>query len=124
MSEPDSAGARTAAGGMILAAAAVLLGAFGAHALRGQIPPDRFEVFLTARQYHGFNALGLVALGVAMVVWPKAKLRSAAWLMGIGLIVFSGSLYLLAVTGVRWLGAVTPIPSSLQKRSISRSSSR
>jgi uncharacterized membrane protein YgdD (TMEM256/DUF423 family) len=89
---------------------AVLLGAFGAHALRGKLTADLLTVYQTAVQYHFWHALGLLAIGIVALHLPgSAALRWAGWLMLTGIVIFSGSLYLLAVTGVRWLGAITPV---------------
>jgi uncharacterized membrane protein YgdD (TMEM256/DUF423 family) len=91
-------------------AAAVALGAFGAHAFKTRLAPDALAVYQTAVQYHFWHALGLLGVGVLMVQWPTAQgLAWAAWLLIVGLLLFSGSLYLLALTGERWLGALTPI---------------
>jgi uncharacterized membrane protein YgdD (TMEM256/DUF423 family) len=89
---------------------AVLLGAFGAHALKTRLPADLMAVFQTGNQYHFYHALGLLLVGLtAMHLSDSASLRAAGWLMLAGIGLFSGSLYLLAVTGVRWLGAITPL---------------
>jgi uncharacterized membrane protein YgdD (TMEM256/DUF423 family) len=96
------------AGGLV-GAVGVALGAFGAHALRGQLDPGLFAVYLTGIQYHLVHALALVLTGVAL---PYARapdrVRAAAWLFLFGVLVFSGSLYVLAMTGQRGWGAVTP----------------
>jgi uncharacterized membrane protein YgdD (TMEM256/DUF423 family) len=96
-----------------IAALAMLLavgaGAFGAHALRARLAPDMAAVWQTAVQYHAWHALGLLAIGVLMLQWPERGLLAvAAWLLLAGIALFSGSLYALALTGVRGLGAVTP----------------
>jgi uncharacterized membrane protein YgdD (TMEM256/DUF423 family) len=89
---------------------AVMLGAFGAHALRAKLTPDLLVVYNTAVQYHFWHALGLVAVGIVAIHLPaSAPLKWAGWLMFTGVLVFSGSLYLLAITGARWLGAIAPI---------------
>ena len=89
---------------------AVLLGAFGAHALRGKLTAELLAIYQTAVQYHFWHALGLLAIGiVAMHLPTSAPLKWAGWLMLGGIVLFSGSLYLLAITGVRWLGAITPV---------------
>ena len=94
----------------IALAAAVALGAFGAHALRARLAPESFAVYQTAVQYHFWHALGLLGVGILMTQWATAQgLAWAAWLLMAGLIFFSGSLYLLALTGARWLGALTPV---------------
>ncbi len=90
-------------------AAAVALGAFGAHALKSRLAPDMLSVYQTAVQYHFWHALGLFALALLMLQWDAPLLSWAAWLLLAGLMLFSGSLYLLALTGARWLGAITPL---------------
>ncbi len=95
--------------GAILGGLAVALGAFGAHALRARLGPDLLAVFETGVRYQMFHALALLALALAIVRWPQRRLAAAAWLLVAGTVVFSGSLNLLAVTGARWLGAVTPV---------------
>jgi len=88
---------------------AVALGAFGAHALREQITPELLAVYRTGVEYHFYHALGLLAVGLASMRLPESRpLRASGWLMAAGIVVFSGSLYGLALTGVRALGAVTP----------------
>jgi uncharacterized membrane protein YgdD (TMEM256/DUF423 family) len=96
--------------GAVFAALAVVLGAFGAHALKTRLPANLLEVYHTAVQYHFWHALGLLAVGIALQQLPDAGwLRAAGWLLTAGIVLFCGSLYLLALTGVRWLGAVTPL---------------
>jgi uncharacterized membrane protein YgdD (TMEM256/DUF423 family) len=84
----------------------VAAGAFGAHALRGRVPPDLLAVFETAARYQMYHALALLA---ASRVARRPCGRAAGWLFAAGIVVFSGSLYVLALVGVRWLGAITPI---------------
>ena len=89
---------------------AVALGAFGAHALKSRLSADMTGVWQTAVQYHAWHALALFGLGLLMLHWPeRADLGIAAWLLLAGIVLFSGSLYALALSGVRGLGAVTPI---------------
>lgn len=89
--------------------AAVALGAFGAHALRARLAPDALAVWQTAVQYHFWHALGLLAVGVLLVHRPNAKaLAIAGWLLVAGVVLFSGSLYALALTGSKALGAIAP----------------
>lgn len=96
--------------GAFNAAVAVALGAFGAHALRVRLPADLMAVYHTGNQYHFFHALGLILVGLAAGRWSDSVLlRSSGWLMLAGIVLFSGSLYLLSLTGQRWLGAVTPL---------------
>ncbi|MFZ1908478.1 MAG: DUF423 domain-containing protein [Burkholderiales bacterium] len=96
--------------GAAMAALAVVLGAFGAHALKARLPADMLEVYHTAVQYHFWHALGVLAVGLALQLSPEAGwLRTAGWLLTGGTVLFCGSLYLLALTGSKWLGAVTPL---------------
>src|SRR5216117_2710690 len=89
---------------------AVALGAFGAHALKSRIAPDLQSVWQTAVQYHGWHALALFGVGLLMLHFPdRAGLGWAAWLFIAGVALFSGSLYALALTGVKNFGAVAPI---------------
>jgi len=90
-------------------AAAVAFGAFGAHALKSRLSADLLAVYQTAVQYHFWHALGLFALALLMLQWDAPVLNLAAWLLLAGLILFCGSLYLLALTGARWLGAIAPL---------------
>ena len=87
----------------------VALGAFGAHALKSSLSPEAAGWWQTAVQYQMWHALALVALPAA----PVARPRIPALLIGAGTIIFSGSLYLMALTGARWLGAITPIGGTL-----------
>ncbi len=96
--------------GALFLFAAVGAGAFGAHALRAKLTPDLLAVFQTAVQYHAWHALGLLAVGILLLQKPEAgALAAAGWLLVAGIALFSGSLYALALTGVRGWGAVTPI---------------
>jgi uncharacterized membrane protein YgdD (TMEM256/DUF423 family) len=89
--------------------AAVASGAFGAHAMRSKLEPDLMAAFQTAVQYHFWHALGLLAVGILLLQKPDSgALAAAGWLLVAGLVLFSGSLYALALTGVRGFGAVTP----------------
>ena len=86
---------------------AVLLGAFGAHALRDRLTPDLLAVFETGARYHLVHAVLIVALGFAEARLPAVRVAAMCFLLGT--VLFSGSLYLLATTGVRSWGAVTPL---------------
>ena len=98
------------ASGAAAALLAVALGAFGAHALRSRLSPEMLVVWHTGIEYHVFHALGLLAVGIVAIQLPgSALLRWSGWLMLAGIVLFSGSLYLLALSGERWLGAVTPV---------------
>ena len=96
--------------GALLCAGAVAAGAFGAHALKARLAPDLLAVYRTAVEYHFYHALGLVLVGcVAARLQDSALVVASGWTMLAGVALFSGSLYLLAGTGLRWLGAVTPV---------------
>ena len=95
--------------GSVNAALVVLLGAFGAHALKARLSAEMLAVYQTGVHYHLFHALGLLAAGLAAMQIPdSAYLRWSGWLMLAGIVLFSGSLYLLSVSGLRWLGMITP----------------
>jgi uncharacterized membrane protein YgdD (TMEM256/DUF423 family) len=97
-----------AVGGLLIAAATAC-GAFGAHALQSRLAPDRLHVYETAVRYHFFHALGLLAIGLAARTLDSGLLRWSAILVIAGVLVFSGSLYALALGAPRPLGAVTPL---------------
>ncbi|MEM9254390.1 MAG: DUF423 domain-containing protein [Pseudomonadota bacterium] len=89
---------------------AVMLGAFGAHALKQKLDDYSLGVFETAVQYHFFHTLALLAVGIVALSQPNTTLlKNSGWLFVVGIVVFSGSLYLLSITGARWLGAITPL---------------
>jgi len=89
---------------------AVTFGAFGAHALRSRLDEHALGVYQTAVQYHFYHSLALLAVGVIALSQPQtALLRSSGYLFVVGIVVFSGSLYLLSISGMRWLGAITPL---------------
>jgi len=89
--------------------AAVALGAFGAHALRGQLDPPMNAVWQSAVQYHAWHALALLGVGSLLLHFPRNRgLQLSAWLLVAGIALFAGSLYVVAVTGMRSLGAITP----------------
>lgn len=95
--------------GAVNALISVALGAFGAHGLEGKISEHYMDVWEKAVQYQMYHALGMIALGILMQVTDAPLLGAAGWLMLLGIVFFSGSLYILAVSGVSILGAITPI---------------
>jgi uncharacterized membrane protein YgdD (TMEM256/DUF423 family) len=97
------------ASGAIAAGVAVALGAFGAHGLKSRVGTEDLAIFETGVRYHLIHALALLAVAWAVDRWPGALANTAGWAFLAGIAVFSGSLYLLVLTGNRWLGAVTPI---------------
>lgn len=89
---------------------AVAFGAFGAHALKSRLDEYALGVYQTAVQYHFYHSLALLAVGVIALSQPQAVLlKSSGWLFFLGILIFSGSLYLLSLTSVKWLGAITPL---------------
>jgi uncharacterized membrane protein YgdD (TMEM256/DUF423 family) len=103
-----SSGRVLAIAGVLLALATVF-GAFGAHALKAHLSPDRLQVYETAVRYHFFHALGLLGIGLALRTIDSSALRWAAMLIVIGIILFSGSLYALTFGAPRPMGIVTPV---------------
>jgi uncharacterized membrane protein YgdD (TMEM256/DUF423 family) len=95
--------------GGISAMISVAAGAFGAHALRDRLSPGSLAIFETAARYQMYHALGLLGVAWAVGRWPSTWPLWAGWLFVVGTLLFSGSLYLLALTGTRWLGAITPL---------------
>lgn len=97
--------------GAALMFASVAAGAFGAHVLRGMLSPELLAVYQTAVQYQAWHALGLVAIGIQLDRWPRARgLGAAACALLVGIALFSGSLYLYVVTGgVRAFAMITPL---------------
>jgi uncharacterized membrane protein YgdD (TMEM256/DUF423 family) len=95
--------------GSLSALIGVAAGAFGAHALKASVPPDLLAVYETGVRYQIFHALALLAIGLGASLRPDERWSIPIWLFASGTVLFSGSLYLLAWTGVRWLGAVTPV---------------
>ena len=95
--------------GSVFAGLAVVLGAFGAHALSSRIPADRLATFEIGVRYQMYHALGLFVVGWAVDRWPQSGLHVAGWLFVAGILVFGGTLYGMAFGGPRWLGAITPI---------------
>ena len=87
----------------------VALGAFGAHGLKSRVAPELLVVFETGVRYHMYHALALLAVGWAASRWPGSAVEISGWLFVAGIVIFSGSLYVMTMTGARWLGAITPL---------------
>jgi uncharacterized membrane protein YgdD (TMEM256/DUF423 family) len=95
--------------GSILGGLGVALGAFGAHGLKSMLPPDQLQTFQTGVTYQMYHAFALLFAGFAVARWSTSRLPvPAGWLFVAGVVLFSGSLYLLSLTGNRLWGAVTP----------------
>ena len=95
--------------GTVFLALAVIIGAFGAHALKPRITEDLMQVYRTGVEYHFYHALGLLLIGILGFSIPSPLIGWSAFFLSAGIVLFSGSLYLLALTGIHWMGAVTPV---------------
>lgn len=95
--------------GAVLAGTAVATGAFAAHGLRSRLDPGLLETFGTAARYQMIHGIALIVAALASERWPQARLAPVWWMFLAGTVVFSGSLYLLALTGLHPIGAITPI---------------
>ncbi len=95
--------------GALTAGLAVILGAFGAHTLETRVTAERLAVFETGVRYQMYHAIALLFLAWAAQQWPTWQITVAGYLFIAGMIIFSGSLYLLVITNTPWLGAITPI---------------
>jgi uncharacterized membrane protein YgdD (TMEM256/DUF423 family) len=95
--------------GALLGALGVAVGAFGAHALRGRLTPEMLNVFETGVRYHLIHAVALLSVAWATTRWAGTATTAAGWLFLVGTLLFSGSLYSLSLSGIRALGAITPL---------------
>ena len=95
--------------GTLLAALAVLLGAFGAHGLKGKVSPEDLTIVETGVRYHMYHALGLILISVLGLYYYPEMIQLPAIFLSVGILLFSGSLYILVLTGLRWMGAITPL---------------
>jgi uncharacterized membrane protein YgdD (TMEM256/DUF423 family) len=95
--------------GSLMGFLGVALGAFGAHALKSRLDADLLAAFEVGVRYQMYHALALLAVGWACTRWPGTMVTASGWLFVAGTVIFSGSLYALSLSGMRWLGAITPI---------------
>lgn len=95
--------------GAVFAGSAVAAGAFGAHALKDILDAHMLQVFDTATRYQMYHAFGLCIVSWAIDRYPEQRLEQTGWLFTTGILLFSGSLYVVSLAGIRWMGAVTPI---------------
>ena len=95
--------------GSVFAALSVLLGAFGAHGLKNRLSIEDLAIFETAVRYQMYHALGILLMGLASIDLTEKLVSTPAYFLILGIIVFSGSLFLLVFTNLRWFGAITPI---------------
>ena len=87
----------------------VLFGAFGAHALKKKLSTEMLDIFEVAVRYQIYHGLGLIVVAWALSQWQNSLTTAAGWCFVAGIFIFSGSLYILSLTEIRWLGAITPI---------------
>lgn len=95
--------------GAVSAFIGVAAGAFGAHGLRGQLSIEMLSVFEVGVRYQMYHAFALMATAWAQAKWPSSTVMVGGWLFVVGTVLFSGSLYVLSVSGMKWLGAITPL---------------
>ena len=95
--------------GALSAFLGVAAGAFGAHGLKSRVTPEMLGVFEVGVRSQVYHAFALIACAWAATKWPGPLVNTSGWLFVVGTVVFSGTLYALSLTGVRWLGAVTPL---------------
>jgi uncharacterized membrane protein YgdD (TMEM256/DUF423 family) len=95
--------------GAVLALIGVAAGAFGAHGLKSRLSSEMLDIFEVGVRYHMYHAFALIAVAWAYTRWPGTLIAASGWLFVAGMLIFSGSLYLLSLTGLRWLGAITPL---------------
>jgi uncharacterized membrane protein YgdD (TMEM256/DUF423 family) len=95
--------------GAILGGSGVAAGAFGAHALKEILDAPMLQVFETATRYVMYHAFGLCIVSWAIDRYPEQGLEKTGWLFLLGILLFSGSLYVVSLAGIRWMGAVTPL---------------
>ncbi|MFZ5916262.1 MAG: DUF423 domain-containing protein [Chloroflexota bacterium] len=95
--------------GSLSALIAVAAGAFGAHVLQGHITDDSLVNWDTAARYQMYHALALLLVAWAAGRWPVPAVSAAGWLFVAGTVLFAGSLYVMSLSGIRWLGAITPL---------------
>ncbi len=87
----------------------VLFGAFGAHTLKNKLSTEMLDTFDVAVRYQMYHAIGLIVVAWALSQWQNTLTTRAGWCFIVGILIFSGSLYILSLTETRWLGAITPI---------------
>ena len=95
--------------GALSAFIGVAAGAFGAHGLRGRIGTDMLAIFEVGVRYQMYHAFALIITAWVWTKWPSSMVIAAGWCFAVGTVLFSGSLYVLSLTGTKWLGAVTPV---------------
>lgn len=87
----------------------VIFGAFGAHTLKDRLAKEMLDIFEVGVRYQMYHGIGLIVVAWALSQWQNSLTAAAGWCFVAGILIFSGSLYILSLTGIRWLGAITPI---------------
>lgn len=95
--------------GSISGALAVMIGAFGAHGLKRKLTEEMLAIYKTGVEYHFYHTFALLAVGLVAMHYKSTLLTASGWTMAAGIVIFSGSLYALSISGIRVLGAITPI---------------
>lgn len=95
--------------GSALLIMAVVVGAFGAHALKAKLSDDMLQVYKTGVDYHFYHALGILLIGILSFHISSGLINWSAFCLVAGIVLFSGSLYLMSISGIKWLGAITPL---------------
>jgi uncharacterized membrane protein YgdD (TMEM256/DUF423 family) len=95
--------------GALSAFVGVAAGAFGAHGLKSRLDADMLAVFETGVRYQMYHSFALLAVAWAATRWPGTAVTAAGWCFVAGIVIFSGSLYVLSLAGLRWMGAITPL---------------
>ncbi len=109
MTDTDSSSRRLIMIGCVVAGVGVAAGAFGAHMLKTILEPPMLAAYDTATRYQMYHAFGMVLVGIVMRVYEDRRLAMAGWLFATGMVLFCGSLYGIALAGLKWLGPVTPL---------------
>lgn len=100
--------------GTVLSGLGVAIGAFGAHGLKNILElNNRIDTFETAVKYHMYHSLALILVGIIRLIKPEIQVHNIGYLFLAGIVIFSGSLYILSITNLKWLGAITPIGGAL-----------
>ncbi len=109
MTDTDSSSRRLIMIGCAVAGVGVAAGAFGAHMLKTILEPPLLAAYDTATRYQMYHAFGMVLVGIVMRVYDDRRLAMAGWLFATGMVLFCGSLYGIALAGLKWLGPITPL---------------
>lgn len=99
--------------GSAMAGLSVVMGAFGAHGLRERLAPEMLQIYEIGARYQMYHALALLAVGLVQIKIDHPMLSVAGWCFVVGTVIFSGTLYALSITGMRWLGMITPVGGAI-----------